>query len=200
MPYALAGKNPCVSAPPTAPDPSSVEQSRWFAEEVQLHGVQLKSYLRAAFPSVRDVEDVVQESYLRIWKYRARHTIHSAKGFLFTLARHIALDFVRHRRASPIDSVADLSRLAAIEEKPDAAGHLEQQEKIQLLARALAALPDRTREIVVQRKFRNLPQSEVALRLGITEAAVEHHVARGLKKCEAFLRRHGIDSIYDEKR
>lgn len=68
-----------------------MEQAQWFANEVHAHASQLKAYLRGAFPSVRDVDDVVQESYLRIWKARAIHPIESAKTFLFTIARRVAL-------------------------------------------------------------------------------------------------------------
>ncbi len=184
------------------PESSAVaDQTRWFTEEVQLHDAQLKAYLRGSFPTLRDVEDVVQESYFRIWKTRATQTIHSAKGLLFTLARHIALDAKRRERASPLDSVADLSALSAFEDRPHAAELIDQQEKIKLLAKALALLPDRTREIVVLRKFHGVPQKEVAGRLGLSEAAVEHQVARGLKRCESYLRKFGVHNIYDgEKR
>ena len=172
--------------------------SKWFTEEVHPHGAQLKSYLRGAFPSVRDVDDVVQESYLRIWRLRATQTIQSARAILFTVARHVALDLVRRNRASPVDSVADLAGLSGVEEKGGAIEFLEQQEKVRLLATALTALPDITREIVVMRKFQDIPQKEVAARLRVSEAAVEHHVARGLKKCEAWLRKAGIESLYNE--
>lgn len=190
-----------MSSPPSEPSSApGIDHGRWFAAEVQPHDSSLKAYVRRAFPHLRDVEDVVQESYLRIWRLRATQTVHSARGFLFTLARHVALDLVRRNRASPVEAVADLSRLSALEEAPNAAEFADQQEKIRLLAKALALLPDRTREIVVLRKFQGLAQREVAARCGISEAAVEHQVARGLKKCEAYLRRFGIESIYHEKR
>jgi RNA polymerase sigma factor (sigma-70 family) len=190
-----------VSSPPTEPSSaSSIDHARWFADEVHAHDSSLKAYVRSSFPHLRDVDDVVQESYLRIWRVRASHTIHSAKGFLFTLARHVALDLVRRNRVSPVDAVADLAQLPALENSPDAAEFADQQEKIRLLGKALALLPDRCREVVVLRKFQGLSQRDVAERLGISEAAVEHHVARGLKKCEAYLRSLGIESIYHEKR
>jgi hypothetical protein len=53
--------------------PPAAALRAWFAEEVQPHDAQLKAYLRGAFPAVRDVEDVVQESYLRVWRARATH-------------------------------------------------------------------------------------------------------------------------------
>jgi hypothetical protein len=52
-----------VNPPQTAPEPTpAANQFRWFMEEVQPHDDQLKGYLHGAFPSVRDVDDVVQES------------------------------------------------------------------------------------------------------------------------------------------
>lgn len=186
-----------MSTPNTSESSAVADQARWFTEEVQLHDAQLKAYLRGSFPTLRDVDDVVQESYFRIWRARATQTIHSAKGFLFTLARHIALDAKRRERASPLAAVADLATLSAPEDRPSAAELIEQQEKIRLLAKALALLPDRTREIVVLRKLHGVPQKEVAGRLGLSEAAVEHHVARGLKRCESYLKKAGLANLYD---
>lgn len=50
--------------------PCDPETAHWFTEHVHPHDAQLKAYLRGAFPAVRDVEDVVQESYLRVWRVR----------------------------------------------------------------------------------------------------------------------------------
>src|SRR5688572_20557575 len=94
------------------------ERCHWFAEEVHPHGAQLKSYLRNAFPSVRDVDDLVQESFLRIWKARAEQPIRSVKGFLFEVARRLAIDFTRHQSRSPIDAIPELAQLSVIEDKP----------------------------------------------------------------------------------
>ena len=38
----------------------------WFAEEVQPHESSLRSYLRSVFPSLPDIDDLVQESYARL--------------------------------------------------------------------------------------------------------------------------------------
>jgi hypothetical protein len=97
---------------PAASQPSTtVEHSRWFTDEVHPHGAQLRSYLAKAFPSVgHEVEDVVQESSLRIWKARAAHPISSARDFLFEVARRLAIDFTRQRARSPIEAISHLPR------------------------------------------------------------------------------------------
>lgn len=180
-----------VSAPSGEASPSG-EVGQWFTEEVQPHDSQLKSYLRAAFPSVRDVEDIVQETYLRIWKTRATQSIRSAKGFLFHLARHVALDFVRHQRASPIKDVTDLAQLRAFDQGPDAAEAACSREEIALLADAIDTLPARCREIFILRKIHRVPQKEIARRLGLSEQTVQVQVSRGMKRCEEFFARHGL--------
>ncbi len=64
--------------------PPPTDQARWFSEEVHPHDTQLKAYLRGAFPTVRDVDDVVQDSLLRIWTARASRQIGCARA-LFTI-------------------------------------------------------------------------------------------------------------------
>lgn len=172
--------------------PQNAEQARWFAEEVQPHGAQLKSYLRGSFPSVGDVDDVVQESYLRIWQARAAQPILSAKAFLFKVARHVALDLVRRERVSPVRAVPDLAGLSVFSEGPGIADTACLREEIALLAEALDALPPRCREIIMLRKFQHLSQKEVAEKLGITEGTVQEQVYRGVCRCEKILIDRGV--------
>lgn len=173
--------------------PHETETARWFAAEVQPHEPALRGYLRGSFPAVRDVDDVVQESYLRMWRARAGQPIQSAKAFLFTVARRLALDLVRREAISPIRDVGDLAALPVIEERPDAIDTISERDKIRLLSEAVGSLPTRCREAVLLHKIQGLPQREVALRLGVSEKTVENHVALGVKRCEEFFRRRGIE-------
>ena len=182
----------------TARSPA-VNPERWFAEEVQPHGSHLKAYLRGSFPSVRDIEDVVQESYLRLWRTRATQPIRSVRAFLFSVARHLALDSIRHERASPIDAIGDLSRLRVLEERPDAADIAGMQEKIRLLADAVESLPGRCRQVVVLRKIKAMPQKEVAALLGVSEKTVESQFTRGMKRCAEYLRARGVSGLFNDE-
>lgn len=156
-----------------------------------MHDGSLKAYLRGSFPSLGDVEDIAQESYLRIWRARATQTIRSARSFLFQIARHVATDAARRGLASPIDGTADLAALAVTDGRPDAAESACTREEIALLARAIDALPPRCREVFVLRKVQRLPQKEIARVLGISEQTVQVLVLRGMKRCEKFLSRYG---------
>ena len=119
-----------VSLPslPTEPTPS-VEPSRWFSSEVYPHDGQLRAYLRGRFPDERDVEDVVQESYVRIWKARAATPIRSVKAFLFRVARNVALDRHRRNRGGLETDVGSLSVQNVIDETADVAEAISSLEK-----------------------------------------------------------------------
>jgi len=183
-----------MSPPPAAHQPAANihgEQCHWFAEEVHPHGAQLRSYLRKAFPSVRDVDDVVQESFLRIWKARAEQPIRSAKGFLFEVARRLAIDFTRHQSRSPIDAIPDLGQLPVIDDKPGVAEAVSTREEVALLARAFDALPGRCREVMILRQLQGRSQKEIAAQLGLSELTVQTHVVQGLRRMRTFFRLHG---------
>ncbi len=173
--------------------PPPRESAQWFTDEVQPHEPVLRAHLRAAFPAVRDIDDIVQESYLRMWRARLERPIASSRAFLFTVARHVALDLVRGLRRSPIDPAVDVTALQIAEDRAAVSDMLGAREKIELLGEAVGALPERCRQIVVLHKIQGLSQREVATRLGISERTVENLVARGVRRCEAHFRARGVE-------
>jgi RNA polymerase sigma-70 factor (ECF subfamily) len=166
--------------------PPHTDQARWFADELQPHEPELRGYLRGSFPAVRDVDDVVQESYLRVWRARVSQPIRSGRSFLFQVARRIAIDFARRERISPLVPASDAVVASALAGGVDCAEAAARADDLDLLARAFEAMPPRRREVMILRKIEGVPQKEIAARLGITEAAVQIHVVRGLRGLEEF--------------
>jgi len=168
------------------------EQARWFTEEVHPHEASLKAYLRGSFPVVHDVEDVVHESYVRLWCRNLARPIAFTRAYLFQVARNVAIDLIRREKISPVKGVGDLSCLYVIEEGDDSAEQIDKADKIRLLSEGLATLPSRSREIIVLRKLEGLSQKQVASRLGIAEKTVDEHLSRGTKRLGRYLRQHGL--------
>lgn len=176
------------------PDPAR-DETLWFTNHVQPHETRLKSYLRGSFPGVRDVDDLVQESLLRVWRARARRPIASAKSFLFSVARHLAIDQLRRQHVSPIDALPDADLPSVMYDGPDAAESACTREEIALLAQALADLPPRCREVMLMRQIEGIPQKEIARRLGLSELTVQTHVVNGLRRLEAVLLRRVAERV-----
>ena len=182
------------SSPQTA---AGANQARWFEDEVYPHDSQLKAYLRGRFPAERDIDDVVQESFVRLLKVRATTPIRSVKAFLFRVARNVAVD--RHRRSlNSIEvAVAEGATDNVIDEAADIAAAIGANEKERVLAEALATLPERAYEAVILCKFEGLSHAEAAERLGVSKRTVDEHVRRGLKRLGSELRERGLEGLFE---
>jgi RNA polymerase sigma-70 factor (ECF subfamily) len=191
------------SSPPASCAPNGLataaEQSRWFADQVHPHDSQLKAYLRGSFPAVRDVDDVVQESYLHLWKARAAQPIRSAKALLYAVARNVALKVLRKSGNAPFVPLANFPADAVADERPDAAESVGLQEKIDLLADAVTSLPPRCREIIILHKIQGRSQKEVAKQLGLSARTVESQVRIGVRRCLRFLEKRGVSKFYGDE-
>lgn len=185
---------------PITPEPSPVaDQIRWFAEEVHSHDAALKAYLRGRFPKEGDVEDVVQESYVRVWKAQAdaaSEPIKSVKAFLFRVAQNVALDRIRRNRAVLETPVGNLPSYDVIDETTNVAETISTHEKERLLANALSTLPSRAHDVVILCKINGLSHREAAGQLGIAERTVDEHLRRGMKRLGEELRKRGLHSLY----
>ena len=181
----------------TRADPN---QAQWFKQEVHAHEASLKSYLRHSFPAVRDVDDVVQDSFVRVWQRQMLRPITavtgtvkaSVKSFLFQVARRRAIDVLRHERSSPFKVVTEIERSAVTEDKAHVADAVASHQEFELLLNAIDTLPARCREVLVLRKLHGLGATEVAERLGISDETVHVQTRRGLMRVQEILRKRGL--------
>jgi RNA polymerase sigma-70 factor (ECF subfamily) len=168
------------------------DHAAWFSQEVQVHTPSLRAYLRGAFPSLVDVEDVIQESLMKLWRVGRADTVRSGKALLFTTARNTAIDLHRRRVGGPLESVADPSRLEVSGEETAVPEAVSRAQELEILAEAIRSLPDRCRQVLTLRKIYGLSQREIAARMGISENTVETQVANGMRRCAEFLERRGV--------
>lgn len=166
--------------------------ARWFAEEVQPHEADLRAYLRRAFPSLSDIDDLVQETYARVFRAKSAGRVSDARPYLFSIARNTACDVFRRRKIISISSVAEIDRLSVVEDRPGVGDVLAHAQEIEILREAIGALPPRCRQVVTLCKLYGLSHREVAQQLGISEHTVNAQVALGVLRCRNFLRARGL--------
>lgn len=168
------------------------EQTRWFAVEVQPHESALRHYLQSRFPQLGDFDDVVQETYRRVLRERAAGRVRHVRAFMFTAARNVALDLFRRRSHSPVTAIPNPAGLDVVEERPNAAETLSQQQELEILAQAVQSLPDRCRQVIMLRYLRNCSYQEIADVLGISPETVKTHMAKGVQRCAEYFEARGI--------
>jgi RNA polymerase sigma-70 factor (ECF subfamily) len=179
----------CARVDVNTPEPSS-PRARWFAEEVLPHEPAVRGYLRSRFPRL-DVDDVVQESYLKLFTARAAGKIASTRAYFFAVARNTAVSAFRRQRIYAPTPVNELPDWRVLDGGPDAAELANTRHQIDLVAAAIGALPGRCREIVTLAAVDGLTYSEIAARLGLSEATVRVQIARGVHKIAEYRRVRG---------
>ena len=169
-----------------------MEETRWFKEEIRPHEGELRAYLRNRFPSLTDVDDLIQETYARLLRARANGRATLTRAYLFVVARNVALDLVRHEKVISVERLGEIDRLSVVEERPDAAETLSHEQELAMLHEAVAMLPPRCREILTLRRIEGCSHREIAERLGIAEGTVNAQLAIGLMRCRRYLCDHGV--------
>lgn len=166
--------------------------ARWFSKEVQPHEPALRAYLRRHFPSLSDIDDIVQETYARLVRARAAGRVTDARPYLFATARNAACDLFRRSKIISIAGLAEIEHLPVVEEGPGTREALAHAQEVEILRDAIGALPARCRQVLTLCKLHGLPHREVARQLGISEHTVNAQVALGVLRCRDFLRARGL--------
>lgn len=172
--------------------PCSPQTAQWFAKEVQPHEASLRAYLRHSLSSLADVDDLMQECYVRLLRERDRGEVRLHRAFLFAVARNAVRDLLRRRAVSEAIPITENGRMPVLDEATNVVDFVSRREELGILTEAIRALPERCRHVFLLRKIQGLSQKEIAQRLGITENTVETLVAKGARRCADHLRAHGI--------
>jgi RNA polymerase sigma factor (sigma-70 family) len=124
-------------------------------------------------------EDLVQDVFLRILKYR-----HSFRGegefstWLYHIARNVRIDHARRWNS-------EVPMKDGCENHPDEAPHvgaIEHKENVSILNAALSMLPPEKREIIILSRYQNLKYAAIGELLGCSVEAVKVRVHRAVNE------------------
>lgn len=134
-------------------------------------------------------EDIVQETYVRLYDYRRTRSVADVGAFCFAIARNLINDHFRQRRAAPASGelVEDIAC-----PQPRADEVLDYRQRVDILVRALNVMPPLRREVFLRRRLDGVPVATIAADLELSVAAVEKHCTRAVADLRAALVRRGL--------
>ena len=152
------------------------------------HGAALLAYCARLTDGDRGrAEDVVQETFLRAWRSApALAECDAVRAWLFTVARRIAIDAHRARRARPAETGPEALAALPADDELDAA--LESW----LVAEALAALTPAHREVLVETYYRGRSVAEASTVLGVPPGTVKSRAHYALRALRLALEERGV--------
>lgn len=147
-----------------------------------VHG-ELARFFGKRLDSPADAADLTQDAFSQWLRWRERGSVEQPRAFLFHIARNLLRDHWRRQQVRGHSESLEESAVTLEDPSADPLERLEQQQRLQRLARALDDLPPRRREALILHKFDGLSQAEVARRMGISISMVEKHIAAALLHC-----------------
>ncbi len=121
-----------------------------------------------------DAEDVAQEAFVKLWRDPAVIDNPAAlKGWLARVARNLAIDRIRRAKPASADGLDELPDAAT---GPD--GRLRHAQAAELVAGAIAGLPERQRTALQLTYFEGLGNQETAEVMQVSVEAVESLLSR----------------------
>jgi len=121
-------------------------------------------------------EDLVQEVFLRILKYRKSYQPGTHfRAWIYQVARNARID---HFRKFPPQTVLEPEMLPHVTPTDSA----QEQQEVELLQRALQRLPEEKREILLLCRFQELKYEEIASLLGCELNTVRTRIHRALQE------------------
>ena len=154
----------------------------------RLYGLTHAKLLGVALRILRDralAEDVLQESYVKVWRHAASYdpAIASPMTWMATIVRHGAIDALRKRQLEALGSEDEMATIASGDPDP-----VEEMHLARLRPKALAAfakLPEEKRRLIMLAYLRDRSRQELSQRFGVPANTVKTHLRRALLELRA---------------
>ena len=141
-----------------------------------------------------EIEDIVQETYVRVCQVERKDKITEPRSFLFKIAHNLALDHVKRAQSRLVVSVEETgeSGFGEAERSADETfAQVASNEEFSHFCEAVRRLPVQCRRAFVLKKVYGCSQREIAREMNLSESTVEKHIAQGIKRCSYFMMQYG---------
>ena len=151
---------------------SSVCEEKVFSTIYTDFSKDLHDYLYYKYGEQFSPSDKVQEAFIKLWDNCKKVTFKDAKGFLFTVARNMVLNDIKHQKI--VLKHQKIKPKDYTNETPEFL--LEKEQFLQKYQRALAKLSEEQRVVFLLNKVEGKKHREIAEMLNITKKVVEYRI------------------------
>lgn len=140
----------------------------------------------------KEVEDIVQETYVRVCQVENIDAIRKPRSFMFRTARNLALDHVKRAETRLTRSTEEIDEFGI--PTPSGSddltfGQVASDEEFVLFCDAVRNLPRQCRRAFVLKKVYGYTLKEIAEIMDVAVPTVESHIVNGTRKCVQYLRK-----------
>ena len=145
---------------------------------VEQYSDNLYRFVLKSIAHQENAEDIVQESYERLWKNRKKIDFEKAKSYLFTTAYHLIVDLSRKNKREKQIEESDTNRLYTENSMPDLK---------EILNNALNKLPEQYKELILLRDYEGYSYKEIGEITQLNESQVKVYIFRARKILKEYI-------------
>jgi RNA polymerase sigma factor (sigma-70 family) len=131
---------------------------------------------RAEARNSAHAEDLLHSAFLRMGNYQAAQVVKNPTAFLVRTAVNIGVDNYRRNEILGNCALEEALNCANHDPLPDEVACA--RARLQRVQAGLDKLPKKTREVFLMHRLEGLKYREIAARVGISQSAVEKHIAK----------------------
>ncbi|WP_116769125.1 RNA polymerase sigma factor [Maribacter litoralis] len=156
----------------------SVCEERVYNQIYRTHAEVLRNYLYYKFGDMQRAEDIVHDSFVKLWNKCSSVVYDRVTGFLYKIARNLMIDNLRNKKVA----LKFEKGLVHVQENEDPYFKLRTKEFRSKLESVISNLPEKQREAFLMNRIDKLTYKEIALRLEVSETAIEKRISKALIK------------------
>lgn len=143
-----------------------------------------------------DVDDILQETFLRVYTTNKKTRITSLQDYLFVVSRNLVMKKLSRQSREIVleinDALMDSNELSTETQ-------LHHQKKFEAFNKALSSLPEKNRRAILLRKYYGLSHREIARKMHVSISSVEKYISDGIKRCKQSLYLQGYEFETDKQ-
>ncbi|MGA2691842.1 MAG: RNA polymerase sigma factor [Opitutaceae bacterium] len=170
----------------TVPMPDEPTGQRDFAVLYRSTIAPLRRYLTRLLGNASEAQDVAHDAYVRVYPTISSQAAQKPAALLYTAARRLAINRLKHRSISPMARDAFIPEMSASGD-PSVEQQVITRQELDILEEAISELPEGCRAVLLMCKIEQLSHKEISDRLGIAISTVEKQHARALRLLRAAL-------------
>lgn len=151
------------------------------------HAHEVSAFVRGRWPKEQDVNDIVQDAFLRLSQYPEPESIQNPRAFLFQTASNLTVDRHRRREIREYYDEPDIEIEHVIDNGVSPEHYWQTQQQLEQFALWLEELPEIRRHAFVLYRIEGCSHAEIAVRLGISVRCSERYVMLAMQHISAKL-------------
>ncbi|MEL7003728.1 MAG: RNA polymerase sigma factor [Bacteroidota bacterium] len=165
-------------------DQPSICDEQVYSAVYRSNAEKLRNFLYYKCGDMDKAEDLMHDTFHRLWKKCAEIVYDKVVGFLYTVSNNLFLDQVRSQKVSLKFEKSQLPQQNA----EDPYFQLRTDEFREKIESAISELPEGQREAFLLNRIDKLTYKEIAERLEISQTAVEKRIAKALLKLKSTIK------------